>query len=243
MLKGRDHDQNTYVHGTYNAICDVCGFKKKAVDMLSRWDGLFVCKDDWEPRHILDFGRTIQEKDGVAIPRPDPIPRFKDIPYIYDPDYVEPVWTTVYLNEITAEYDGGPVYGVTVVTDLYNIHQNYGGGLWSVYRSVGLPGTVRFTATVISATPTTEAMTFVLNDTPSPETELVTLAANDVVYTVQPDTVFNVYLLPQYAPDDAAIAMSPTLMPTMVMGMVPVLEGTLGVPDSIVAQLKVEILT
>jgi len=241
MLKGRDHDQNTYVHGTYNAICDVCGFKKKAVDMLSRWDGLFVCKDDWEPRHILDFGRAPHERNGVPIARPDPLPRFKDIPYIMDIEEPEVTWTTIYLNEITAEYSGGPVYGVTVLTDTYNIHQNFGGGIWSVYKSGGLPGIARFTATVVSATPSTTAMNFVINDIPVPVSSLVTLANNEVVFEVEEDTTFSAYVLPQYAPSSGATTMVPTTMASMVLGLVPILQAVVGDPTNIVAQLKVEI--
>lgn len=245
MIKGRDHDQNTYVHGTYNAICDVCGFKKKAIDMLSRWDGLFVCKDDWEPRHVLDFGRSVQEKNGVDIPRPDPIPKFKDIPYIQDPEaeVEDPVWTTVYLNEITAEYDGGPVYGVTVITDTYAMHQNYGGGIYSVYRATGLPGEVRITLTVLEASRDDLRMYLNLENTPSPALDYASLEDNDAVMTVAEDTIFNIEALPEYAPADAAVTMETTNVPLMVMGLIPSMVGVLGEPDSIVAQLKVEILT
>ena len=76
------HDPNIYKHGTYNAICDVCGFKHKAVDMQMRWDGLFVCKEDFELRHILDFGRTVIDKMGVDNPRVPPKDKFIDVPYV-----------------------------------------------------------------------------------------------------------------------------------------------------------------
>jgi hypothetical protein len=39
----------------YNVLCPVCQFKMKASDLRWRWDGLWVCKEDWEPRHPLDF--------------------------------------------------------------------------------------------------------------------------------------------------------------------------------------------
>jgi hypothetical protein len=42
----------------YNAICDVCGFKKKASQLRKRWDGMRVCEDDFELRHPLDFYTT-----------------------------------------------------------------------------------------------------------------------------------------------------------------------------------------
>lgn len=46
-----------YKHGTHNANCAVCGFDYKADELKLRWDGLYVCEQDWEPRHILDFFR------------------------------------------------------------------------------------------------------------------------------------------------------------------------------------------
>ena len=59
--------------GDYNAICDSCGRKYKASTMLKRWDGLFVCKEDYEIRHPQLSLRVHGDKQTVAIPRPDPI--------------------------------------------------------------------------------------------------------------------------------------------------------------------------
>lgn len=42
----------------YNTICPVCGFKKKNWELRKRWDGIWVCKEDWEERHPMDFYRT-----------------------------------------------------------------------------------------------------------------------------------------------------------------------------------------
>lgn len=44
-----------YKPGTWKALCAVCGFEYTADQLLKRWDGVYVCKPDWEPRHILDF--------------------------------------------------------------------------------------------------------------------------------------------------------------------------------------------
>ena len=54
-----------YKKGDYNAICDVCGFKRKASELRLRWDGYRVCAEDWEPRQPQDFVRS-----AVA----DPVP-------------------------------------------------------------------------------------------------------------------------------------------------------------------------
>lgn len=70
------------VKGQWNVICPVCGFKKKSGEMLKRWDGVYVCKEDWEIRHPQDFLRV--EAEDTSVPYsygddpidPDPIPVF-----------------------------------------------------------------------------------------------------------------------------------------------------------------------
>lgn len=58
--------------GGYNAICDVCGFKFKNFQLHKRWDGLMVCKEDYEPRHILDFYKTRNDEHPLPWSRPEP---------------------------------------------------------------------------------------------------------------------------------------------------------------------------
>ena len=65
--------------GDYNAICDSCGRKFKASTMLKRWDGLFVCKDDWEVKHPQLSLRVQGDKQWVPIPRPEATDYF--LPY------------------------------------------------------------------------------------------------------------------------------------------------------------------
>ncbi len=48
--------------GSYNAICDVCGFAYKSYQLQKRWDGFMVCKEDWEPRNVLDFPEQVKEE-------------------------------------------------------------------------------------------------------------------------------------------------------------------------------------
>jgi len=50
-----------YRHGDPNAICDRCGFKYKQSDLRKTWDGLWVCKKDWERRHPQDFIRAVED--------------------------------------------------------------------------------------------------------------------------------------------------------------------------------------
>lgn len=61
----RKYDQNTLVLGQWNSICDVCGFKYKSGDLRERWDGLMVCRDDWEERHPSNFFRATPDDQTV----------------------------------------------------------------------------------------------------------------------------------------------------------------------------------
>ena len=73
--------------GDHNAICDSCGRKFKASDLRKRWDGLYVCSEDWEPRHSLDFVRSYPDKITVSWNRPQP------------PEVFVPINLTQYPNE------------------------------------------------------------------------------------------------------------------------------------------------
>lgn len=67
----RTYDQNTLLHGDWNAICDVCGFKFKALDLKRRWDGYYVCEEDWERRHPADFFRAPKDDQSISWTRVD----------------------------------------------------------------------------------------------------------------------------------------------------------------------------
>jgi len=58
--------------GTNNAICYVCGFKRKASEMRLRWDGVWCCKEDWEIRQPQDFVRGLPEETAPDWTQPDP---------------------------------------------------------------------------------------------------------------------------------------------------------------------------
>lgn len=64
--------------GTYNAICDQCGFKYKNKDMRTQWDGLRVCKSCFENRQPQDFVRGVMDNQSVPIARPDSTPTFTE---------------------------------------------------------------------------------------------------------------------------------------------------------------------
>ena len=65
--------QNWLKLGDYNVVCDSCGRKFKASTMRKRWDGMFVCKEDFEPKHPQLSLKVHSDKQQVPIPRPEPI--------------------------------------------------------------------------------------------------------------------------------------------------------------------------
>lgn len=71
-----------YKPGQWNVICAVCGKKMKSGHTKRRWDGLYVCEHDWEPRHILDFIRAIPDNQTVPYSNPEPTDQFINVPYI-----------------------------------------------------------------------------------------------------------------------------------------------------------------
>lgn len=68
----------SYVPGDFWRICDSCGFKMRASQTLKRWDGLMVCREDFEERHPQDFVRGRVDRQNVPNPRPEPADVFID---------------------------------------------------------------------------------------------------------------------------------------------------------------------
>src|SRR5574341_879122 len=74
--------QDYYKPGDWNAICDVCGWKFKASELLKRWDGAMVCKADFETRHPQEVIKLPVETN-IPWSRPEPAAIYTD-----DPGYV-----------------------------------------------------------------------------------------------------------------------------------------------------------
>lgn len=65
-------NQNIYKPKVWNAICDVCGFKKKSDELRLRWDNMRTCPTCWETRHPQDFLRARKElSNKLPWTRPD----------------------------------------------------------------------------------------------------------------------------------------------------------------------------
>lgn len=68
--------RNWFSSGEWNVWCMVCNRKIKSGESLKRWDGLIVCKDDYENRHPLDFLRARQERITVPFSAPTSFDQF-----------------------------------------------------------------------------------------------------------------------------------------------------------------------
>ncbi len=63
----------SYVAGDFWRICDRCGFKFRSSQTYRTWDGLYVCREDFETRHPQDFVRGRRDNQAVPNPRPEPL--------------------------------------------------------------------------------------------------------------------------------------------------------------------------
>lgn len=65
--RGRSRDPG-YKSGSNLSVCQRCGsiFTKDKLKLT--WDGLWVCDDDWEPRHPQDFLRIKEEHIMTDVP-------------------------------------------------------------------------------------------------------------------------------------------------------------------------------
>ena len=64
-------NQNKAKLGSWNVICDYCGFKFKAEDVKEDWRGLYACRKDWSPRNAQDFVRGVPDDQSTAFSRPE----------------------------------------------------------------------------------------------------------------------------------------------------------------------------
>ena len=70
----------TYRSGDHKAICDVCGRIFKGSQLHKRWDGLMVCRSDFEIRHPQDFVRAKADLQAPKWTRPEIQDSFVPIP-------------------------------------------------------------------------------------------------------------------------------------------------------------------
>lgn len=56
--------------GDWNAVCSLCGFKRKAGEMVKNWQGYWRCPEHNEPRQPQDFVRGEQDVQTVPWAQP-----------------------------------------------------------------------------------------------------------------------------------------------------------------------------
>jgi len=62
--------------GDFLRICDICGKRCKASETRKTWDGLIVCREDWDPKQPTLSIRATYDRQSVPEPRPEPPPVF-----------------------------------------------------------------------------------------------------------------------------------------------------------------------
>lgn len=62
---------DSYRAGDNWAICDECGFQYRRSELRKRWDGLLVCRKDWEPQHPQELAHSVRERSRVKDARPE----------------------------------------------------------------------------------------------------------------------------------------------------------------------------
>jgi len=61
-----------YAPGDWNIQCYECGRKRKASMVVKNWQGYYVCRKDYEPRHPQDFVRGVPERPMPPWVQPPP---------------------------------------------------------------------------------------------------------------------------------------------------------------------------
>ena len=60
-----------YIKGDWHMICDRCGFQYRKSQMRETWDHLWVCPEDYEPKHPQLDVRAIADDQRVPVVRSD----------------------------------------------------------------------------------------------------------------------------------------------------------------------------
>jgi hypothetical protein len=56
--------------GSWNSICDLCGRKYKAEELIRNWRGQMVCQEDYEPRNEQELIRPIKDQNKLPWTKP-----------------------------------------------------------------------------------------------------------------------------------------------------------------------------
>ena len=70
-MRHRHRGGRTYRSGEWLLICDSCGSVIYASEAYHRWDGMIVCRQDFEERQPQDFVRGVADQQVVPFSRPE----------------------------------------------------------------------------------------------------------------------------------------------------------------------------
>lgn len=56
--------------GDFNAVCSMCGHKRKASMLVKNWQGMYRCPEHNEERQPQDFARGVAEHTEVPFTQP-----------------------------------------------------------------------------------------------------------------------------------------------------------------------------
>jgi len=66
-MSGRDY----FEPGAWNAVCSICGRKRKSNEMVKNWQGYYRCPEHNEPRQPQDFVSGVLDIQTVPWSQPD----------------------------------------------------------------------------------------------------------------------------------------------------------------------------
>jgi len=72
------------VLGDWNAVCSMCGSKRKASTMVRNWQGMWRCPEHNEPRHPQEYVRAVPDIQTPPWTQPDPADIFAGVCYPND---------------------------------------------------------------------------------------------------------------------------------------------------------------
>ena len=101
--------------GIWAVTCAVCGFDFDSDKVRKRWDGVYVCEEDWEPRNILDFFKV--PKENIAVPFSQKVvDTITNYASIDDTDSPYTHTTSIYVIDVDAT-SGNVTINIAAATD------------------------------------------------------------------------------------------------------------------------------
>jgi hypothetical protein len=106
-----------YKSGTWNGICDRCGFKFKFSELKQEWDGLYVCTANgcFENRHPQDYVKGVRDDMSVPVSRPSQPP-------IYIADLIvteQPIITLSFIKALLKSFVVSVSSVASIIKTLY----------------------------------------------------------------------------------------------------------------------------